>query len=86
MSTLVYLLCVAASSGCALLLIRGYRKSRHRLLLWTALCFSCFAVNNLLVYLDLVVFPDTSLGIARALATLTGVTVLVGGLIFDRRV
>jgi hypothetical protein len=46
------------SIACAVLLLRGYRKSRSRLLLWSSLAFGAFAVNNLLLFVDTVVLPD----------------------------
>ena len=39
MSEIVYLLCAATSALCAALLVRSYRRSRSRLLLWSCLCF-----------------------------------------------
>lgn len=49
MGLLVYALCALTSLVCAIMLTRGYRRSRVRLLLWSALCFACFALNNVLL-------------------------------------
>ena len=51
MIQLVYVLCALTSLACAILLLRGYFRTRVRLLLWSGLCFAGLALNNaLLVY------------------------------------
>ncbi len=80
----IYLLCLAASIGCAWLLARSYLRSRARLLLWSAVCFFFIALNNLLVVVDLVVLPTTvDLVPWRRLASLTAVSVLLFGFIWE---
>ena len=82
--TAVYLLCFAASSVCAWLLARSYRRSGARLLLWSALCFFLLALNNLLVVIDLVVLPDAvALQLPRIVLSLLAVAVLLFGFIWD---
>jgi hypothetical protein len=54
--TVVYILCMLASTTCAGLLTRAWRASRSRLLLWTAVSFGFLALNNLLLVADLVIF------------------------------
>jgi len=85
MATLVYLLCAATALGCALLLLRGYRRSGARLLLWSALCFGCFTLNNLLVVVDLVLFPGIDLFLLRNTTALLGVSALLYGLVWDAK-
>ena len=80
---IVYLLCFATSSGCAFLLSRSYARTGARLLLWSALCFLLLAANNLLVVVDLLILPDMDFGIARLLLSLTAVSVLLFGFIWD---
>ena len=48
MAGAVYILCAVLSLACALLLARAYRRSRNRLLLWSALCFFGLMIENLL--------------------------------------
>lgn len=79
----VYLLCFATSSACAFLLARNYRRTRARLLLWSALCFLFLAANNLLVTIDLLVLPDRSFQLERLLLALAAVAVLLFGFIWD---
>ncbi len=83
LQTAVYLLCFLASAACAFLLVRSYRQSRTRLLLFSALCFILLAVNNFLVVLDIVVLPDVNLVPYRHLAALSAVGVLIFGFIWD---
>lgn len=79
----VYILCFVASSACAWLLGRSYSRSRTRLLLWASACFVLLAGNNLLLVLDLLVFPSANLRIGRLLIALTAVSVLLVGFIWD---
>ena len=52
MTTVVYVLCALTSIVCALLLWRGWRRSRVKLLFWSALCFVGLSLNNLLLVID----------------------------------
>ena len=79
----VYLLCFATSSACALLLWRSYGRTGARLLLWSALCFLLLAANNLMVIVDLLVLPAADFSIARLLLSLSAVTILLFGFIWD---
>jgi hypothetical protein len=82
--TLVYLLCFATSTACAFLLARSFRKSRSRMLFWSALCFALLALVNLAVIFDLVIYPDDiDLKPLRLWLTLLAVAVLLFGFIWD---
>jgi hypothetical protein len=81
--TIVYLLCFLTSSGCAILLARAHRRSRARLLLWSAAAFVLLALNNLTLVLDLVVFQDVDLRLVRHSFALGAVAVLLFGFIWD---
>lgn len=82
-STIVYVLSFAASSVCAWLLVRNYLRSRTKLLLWSAACFVCLAVNNLLVIVDFVIFPDVDFTLGREAASLAGISALLYGFIWE---
>lgn len=79
----VYLLCTLTSLLCAVLLARGYRRSRVPLLLWSAICFACFSINNALVFLDFVILPANDLSPIRALPAALGIILLCYGLIAE---
>jgi hypothetical protein len=85
MAEAVYVLCAATSLGCAILLFRSYRRSRTQLLLWSSLCFVGLAMNNVLLFVDLVVVPSIDLSIARNLTALCALMLLIFGLIWDRK-
>jgi len=82
--SIVYALCLATSAACAWLLGRTYRRTRARLLFWSALCFALLAVNNLFVILDLLVVPQMDLRLPRLVLSLAAVTVLLYGFIWKR--
>ena len=81
--TLVYVLCFLTSALCAVLLVRAYRRTRTRLLLWSAVSFVLLAVNNLFVVLDLVLFPDVNYLPHRYVSALAAVGVLICGFIWE---
>ena len=85
MAAAVYVLCTLTSALCMVLLLRGYFEKRVRLLLWAGLCFACLTVNNVLLFVDLVVLPNIDLSMPRDLSALAGVSLLLYGLVWDTR-
>ncbi|MGH7822688.1 MAG: DUF5985 family protein [Candidatus Binatia bacterium] len=84
MAETIYIACAITSVLCAILLVRGYRRRRNQLLLWSSLCFIFLALNNVLLFVDLVLVPTTAdLSIGRHLLALTGLGLLVYGLVWD---
>jgi len=81
----VYILCSLTSLACAVLLLRGYLRNGVRLLLWSGLCFVGFALNNVLLFIDLVVLPNTDLALVRTLPALAGLLVLIFGLVWEEQ-
>jgi len=79
----VYLLCAATALACGLLLLRGYRKSRTRLLLWCGLCFLILFIENVVLFVDLVIVPNVDLLLLRRSLSLVAVLVLLFGLVWD---
>jgi hypothetical protein len=79
----IYLLCALTSIACAVLLFRSWRIGGERLLLWSAVCFVAIAVNNCILFLDLVVFPSTDLVLLRHLSAFVGMSALLVGLIVE---
>jgi hypothetical protein len=80
MAEVVYALCALTSVVCALLLYRGYRTTRTRLLFWSSLCFFGLAINNLLLLLDIVFVPAVDLSMWRGGTALIALLVLLYGL------
>ena len=84
MAETVYILCALTSICCAALLLRGFARSRTKLLLWSSLCFVGLALNNVLLFLDKVVFADgPDLTVYRGLTAVAALSLLVFGLIWD---
>jgi len=79
----VYMLCFLTSTLCAWLLVRSYLRNRTRLLLWSAACFVLLALNNLLVVVDLVVFPSIDLSPLRQATGLAAVSTLLFGFVWE---
>lgn len=79
----LYLLAVFSSGACAVLLFRGYSRRRLRLLMWSAICFVGLTINNVALFVDLVVFPEIDLRLARLIPALIGMTLLLYGFIWD---
>ena len=81
MANLVYALCALTSLACAVLLLRGFARSRARLLLWSGLCFVGFFINNALLVVDARIVYDLS--VVRSLPSVLGVVLLLYGLVWE---
>jgi hypothetical protein len=80
---IVYALCLVTSAACALLLGRNYQRSGARLLLWSSACFAFLAANNLVLILDLVMWPDLDLRLVRVSLSLAAALSLIWGVIWE---
>jgi len=85
MAETVYLLCALTSVMCAVLLTRSWLRSRVRLLLWSSLCFVGLAMNNVLLFIDLVVVPEVNLAMVRSIEALFSISILVIAMVWERR-
>jgi len=84
MSAVVYLLGMFVALACGVLLARGYRRSRQRLLLWSSICFLGLALSGALTFLDLSLLPPAiDLHLLRRAVTAVSMLVLLYGLIWD---
>jgi heme A synthase len=68
---------------CGVLLARGYKQSRQRLLLWSSICFLGIALHSGLIFVDLVMLPRTDLHMLRRGVIAVAMIVLLYGLIWD---
>jgi heme/copper-type cytochrome/quinol oxidase subunit 4 len=84
MAAAVYILGIIVTLSCGMLLIRAYGRVGKRLLLWSGICFLGLALSNLLLFLDMVVFPNVDLYLWRLLTAALAMMVLVYGLIWER--
>ena len=83
MKELIYTLCALTSLVCAWLLLRSYFRNKHNVLLWSGLCFVGLSLNNVLLILDKIVFPDVDLSTWRLFTALAGPLLLLYGLISE---
>lgn len=84
MITAVYLLCSLTSVLCAVLLLRSWFRGRSRLLLWSGLCFTGLAINNVVLVIDKAT-PALDLSLVRTLPALVGMLLLLYGLVWETR-
>jgi hypothetical protein len=81
--SLVYVLCATTSLACAVLLLRGYRRSGAALLLWSGWCFAGLTLTNAVLFVDMIVLPtQVDLRLVRDSLALASVGVLLIGLIW----
>jgi hypothetical protein len=83
MASTTYGLCAIVALVTACLFLTAFRRHRHRLLLWSGLCFVGFTANNILLVLDKVIFPDVDLSIFRTGIALASLSTLLFGLVWD---
>jgi hypothetical protein len=83
MDATIYGLCAATALVCAVMLLSGYRSQNYRLLLWSGLCFAGLTLNNLLLVVDKILFPQVDLSLWRTSVALISMSVLLYGLIWD---
>jgi hypothetical protein len=67
---------------CAVLLIRGFFRSRQPLLFWSSLCFVGLATTNVLAYFDLAAGDPPSMYTLRLVVSAASLLLLVYGLVF----
>ncbi|HEY7890473.1 MAG TPA: DUF5985 family protein [Steroidobacteraceae bacterium] len=86
MAEAVYILCALTSILCAILLYRGYRANRTRLLFWSSLAFLLLAINNVVLCIDLVILPSLpDLFWYRTGVALAAMLLLLFGLVWETR-
>jgi hypothetical protein len=83
-AAVIYALCSLTCLACAILLLRGYKKSHVHLLLWAGLCFVGLTLSNVVLVLDRIVYPDIDLLLPRLWAALFGLLLLLFGLIWEK--
>ena len=83
MIELVFTLCALTCLACAVLLLRGYLRSRFRLLLWSSLCFTALALSNALRLAQQLRGSPEEMAWVANLPALVGVALLLWGLIHD---
>ena len=80
---IIYLFCVATSILCAYLLLRAYRRSGTRLLIWSSVCFWLLALNNFVLAVDILLLPENDLSLIRTFTGVVAISVLLIGFIWE---
>ncbi len=83
MGPAIYILGAATSLLCALLLLRGYSRSKKKLLFWSGLCFAGLSISNFLVIGDLLLLPNIDLYAWRLGTAAVAMMLLLYGLIWS---
>lgn len=79
-----YVMCAVASTIAAFLLLRAFRSTHTKLLLWSGLCFAFLAAENFMIFVDLVLIgPTIDLRLYRLGLGLAGFLCLLYGLIWE---
>ena len=85
MAQVIYILCIVTSLACAWLLLGSYSRTRHRLLFWSGMCFVVITLNNVLLLVDRVIFPQSvDLMPYRLGSALVALMLLLYGLIYEK--
>lgn len=79
----IYALCALASLLAMVLLLRSYWRTRSHLLLWSAVAFVAFALNNILLFLDFVTPPQVVIWPWRALTAVIAVAILLYAFVWE---
>jgi hypothetical protein len=85
MPGIVYILCAVTSLICSLMLLRGFASSGVRLLLWSGLCFAGLAIENVILYVDVIIIPDVDISLIRRIPGLIAMLLLLYGLVWDAK-
>ena len=83
MAEAVYIIGILTSTACTLLLLRAYLRSHVRLLLWSCLAFAGLTLNNILLYVDILLLPQTDLSSWRLVPVVISLGMLCYGLIWE---
>ncbi len=83
MGPIIYALSALTAAACTYLLAQAYRRSHYRLLLWSALSFAGLTLNNFILVVDKLVFPQIDFLVVRTSVSFIAMSILLYGLIWD---
>ncbi|MBY0316907.1 MAG: hypothetical protein K2Q26_15405 [Bdellovibrionales bacterium] len=85
MAEIVYILCALMSTACAIMLFMGYKRTPTILLLWSCCCFGFLAISNTILFIDLILLPNTDFQgpMWRNVCSAAGGMLLLFGLIWE---
>lgn len=80
---IIYILCAFTALTCAWLLLRNYRRTRSRLLMWSGLCFVGLSINNLMRAFAGWILPEFDFTVWRMGVALIALSLLLYGLVWE---
>ena len=85
MAELVYSVSSLLSIACAIMLFRAYRATPSHLLLWSSACFGMLAINNVILFIDVIIVPEVDFNgvLLRSTAGAIAGSLLLFGLIWE---
>ena len=83
LAPVVYVLCTLSCTIVFLLLFRAYQRHRTHLLLWSALAFVALALNNLFVFIDVIILTEVDLQPLRDVFSLGAIGLLIYSFIWE---
>ena len=84
MASIVYALSTLTCIACAYLLLRSFKRTGTRLLLWSGLCFIGLALNNVLATIDVNTPTDLmDLSTIRVVVSTISISILIYGLTWE---
>lgn len=83
MAYTIFMLCAASALAAAVLLLKAWRRTRLRMLLWSGACFVGLTATNVLLMFDKIVFTTVDLTPLRLSIGLLSVLLLVVGLMLE---
>jgi uncharacterized protein DUF5985 len=83
MAPTVYFVGVLVTCLCAVLLLHAFSRVKQRLLLWSGLCFVGLTLSHILLFVDLVIWPDVSLYTWRLSTAAISMLLLLYGLVLE---
>lgn len=84
LAQIAYICCALTSAFAGFLLLRSFARTQTRLLLWSGLCFVFLALENVMIFVDLVLTgPSIDLRLVRLALGLAGFLFLVCGMIWE---
>jgi hypothetical protein len=76
-------LCVLVSTICAGLLLRAFFQNKSGLLFWSSMCFTGLAVENCILFVDLVLLPtEPDLSVMRNVTAVLALCCLTYGFLW----
>lgn len=82
MAAVIYTFCTFSAFVCSMLLLRGYARRGHEILLWSGLSFVGLTGSYLLLVVDRLVFLQVDISVWPALSAMLGLLPLLYGLIW----